>query len=133
MPMSTKPFDPNKSNTTRATEQLLPLTEPAPMTREKLEQCDGLLREPRDHEQCVFAVAYRHGLVQDLDADHEHEAMFVLYATADGEQMVLEAIPAGHEQFERVPRISVASDEALKPTNDEAARFAPIVQKHPEV
>lgn len=103
------------------------------MTRFKLERCDGLLREPREHEQCVFAVAHRHGLVQDLNADHEHEALFVLYATADGEQMVLEAIPAGPDEFERIPRISVASDEALKPTNDEAARFAPVVNKHPEV
>lgn len=104
-----------------------------PMTESKLKQCDDQLREPRAHEERVYAVAHRQGLIQDFDDEREYEVMFVLYATEEGERMCLEAIPAGAGDFNRVPRISVASDETLRPADDRVSKYAPIVQRHPEV
>lgn len=103
------------------------------MTDDKLDRCADSRLDPRDDEQRVFVVAHRHGIVQQPDEGHEYEAIFALYATRDGEKMVLEAIPAAQGEIERVPRVSVAADDALKQTNDDAKRFVPVVNRHPEL
>jgi len=118
-----------------AEDDYVPVEPPAPMTVEKLIECNDVHdSDDADDERAVFAVAHQQGVVQNVREEREHEVMGVLYVTADGEQAVerwYHGVTPDH--FEEVDRAFVAHVDALEPTGDRARQFAPVVHKHPEV
>jgi len=132
-PMSTQTSTADKSSADRS-KRFVSLTTPAPMTAEKLSQCRDPQRDlEADDGQLVFAVAHQHGIVQQPRSETEYEAMCVLFVTADGEQAVEEWIPATRGEFNRISRVSTATNDVLSSIGDNARRFAPIAREHPEV
>jgi len=133
--MSTEHARPDKS---RRTERFEPTAEIRPLTTDDLNACrqpNGDVAEATDaHQQAVFAVAVREGILhkstpgRDLDQPH----LSVLYVTADGEQATTERVAAGGG-LSLVNRVLVVRARELQSTPDHARRFAPVVQRHPEV
>lgn len=111
-----------------------PTRAPSPMTSEKLAECRTPHGSIDEGERAVYAVAHQHGIVQDDPRGDEYEAEAVLYLTADGEQAV-ERWVAGtkHDVLAAVERAFVVDVAELEDAGDAVQRFAPIVQRHPEV
>ena len=129
--MSTKTSHGNKDRS-RDTE-FKPIDAPVIFERDDLAD----LRTPTDIEDAdgplAFAVASRHGLVQDFAAETELEAHLVLYLTADGEYAVEKQVVGSAGDFSSIDRVIVADCEKLTPTAGFAKRVAPAVRRHPEV
>jgi len=111
-----------------------PMTAPAPMTAEKL----AAAREPETLDadtdaEPVFAIAHRTAVVQDWTNAREYEAMLVLYATSDGERVCERRYPVDGDEFGAIERSFLAPAESLSTIEENAERFAPVVQRHPEV
>ena len=81
----------------------------------------------------AFAVAARHGIRQDFDAEREWESFCVLYLTADGERCVDLFVRGTADEIGSIPRVIRADADKLEPTEGFAARIAPAVRRHPEV
>lgn len=117
-------------------QQYVQLSAPMPMTAEKLTECrppeHDLDAEPKSGRR-VVAIAHSHGIVQDHHDGREYEAHYVLYATFDGEHVCERWISGTRDDLSRIPRGFVAPVQALDPIGENARRFAPIVQRHPEV
>jgi len=107
------------------------------MTEAKLADCrqpDRNLFEAADaDESVVFAVAHRHGVAQNFADERERAAQAILYATADGELVVERWVDSAEGGLDRADRAMVVPADALMPADDAAKRFAPVVQRHPEV
>jgi len=128
--MSTNAPQADKSQTNR-TRHFVSLTTPTPITEGTLPR----LAEPRTNDmagdgELAFAVAHQHGIVQNIADAHEYEALCVLYLTADGSRAVEEWIPAGHNQLERVPRVTRAREDMLTAAD---CGFGEALALHPEV
>ena len=133
--MSTAYGHPIKDTTSAG--QFTPINPPHPMTESKLAECrqpDANLFELVDaDERVVFAIAHRHGVVQHLAAEHERAAQAVLYATADGEHVVERWVDSHEGSLDRADRAMIVPADALEAADEAARRFAPIVNRHPEV
>ena len=130
--MSTKTLQ--RKESTGSEERFVGVSAPAPMTVEKLLECNDVHDDVDDGEAAVFAVAHRQGVVQNDAEEYEREAMNVLYLTADGERACERwYLGAGPEGLSEVDRAFPADESEMEPTGERAQRFAPIVQDHPEV
>jgi len=107
------------------------------MTDDRLAEC----RQPdRDlfaaadaDERVVFAVAARHGVIQNLSDEYEIAAHTVLYLTPDGGRAVEMWVPADAGDLSNIDRATVAPESKLSPVVGFAAKVAPVVNRHPEV
>ena len=133
-PMSTKHPTPDKGSTA---EQFVPVSQPAPMTSEKLAACRqpqrNLFEAATANECVVFAVAHRHGAAQDHEQHHERAAHAVLYLTADGGRVVERWVTGPAGDLSAVARATIVPVDALVAADKHAKRFAPVVQRHPEL
>lgn len=130
-------IQPNQEKPSR-TERFEPTGEPRPLTTDDLRE----LRQPERnlfeaaaaHESVAFAVAVRGGtLVTDTPTfEYDSDAVAVLYVTADGERVVERHQQASPDDLRFVPRAVIAADRQLSAVDEHAARFAPVVQRHPE-
>ena len=135
VPMST--IQPNSEKPER-TERFEPTAEPRPLRVDDLRE----LRQPQrnlfeaaaPHESVAFAVAVRGGrLVTETPMfEYDSDAVAVLYVTADGERVVERHQQASSDDLRYVPRAVIAPDRQFEPVDEHAARFAPVVQRHPE-
>ena len=128
--MSTKTPEVNKDQS-RGTE-FQPLTQPTIFEKSDLKQLSTA--DPRDGDgPLAFAVAARHGIRQDFDAEREWESFCVLYLTADGERCVDLFVRGTADDLDAIPRVIRADESKLSPTEGFAERVAPAVRRHPEV
>ena len=121
------------STATPDARRFTPVGAPAPMTDAKLAQCRTPRGEVDDDERAVYAVAHQHGIVQDERREDEYEAESILDLTADGKQAVERWVAGVDVDFGRVDRAFAVAVDDLEPAGDAPQRFAPIVQRHPEV
>ncbi|RDZ96895.1 hypothetical protein DEQ92_21425, partial [Haloferax sp. Atlit-6N] len=116
-------------------QEFVSITAPAPITDDKLTELSppehDLDAEPDTGRRCV-AIAHQHGIVQDHADEREYEAHCVLYATLDGEWVCERWIPGIGSDLSEIPRGFVAPVAGLSAAGENARRFAPIVQRHPE-
>ncbi|REA00213.1 hypothetical protein DEQ92_20385 [Haloferax sp. Atlit-6N] len=104
------------------------------MTEAKLRACNQVeASDDGDHEVAVFAVAHRHGVIQNPVRKTERDGEAVLYVTADGERCTERWYPILEGEFEEIDRAFIADERDLDESGSGARRFAPIVQEHPEV
>ena len=107
------------------------------MTESKLAECRqpdrNLFELTAADERVVFCVAHRHGAVQDHIERSERAAHAVLYLTADGEQVVERWVSGANGDLSAVDRAMVVPVATLVEADRAAKRYAPIVQRHPEV
>jgi len=118
--------------------QFEPTAEPRPLSSDDLDECSqpdrDVLNATDARQRPVFAVAVREGVLhaetpgRDLDMPH----LSVVYLTADGEQAVAKRVAAGWG-LAMVSRAEFVDERELQPTPEHVRRFAPIVQRHPEV
>ena len=128
--MSAKTPEVNKDRS-RGTE-FQPLTTPTIFERDDLRELRTA--DPRDGDgPLAFAVAARHGIRQDFDAEREWESFCVLYLTADGERCVDLFVRGTADEIGSIPRVIRADADKLEPTEGFARRVAPAVRRHPEV
>jgi len=133
--MSTIQPTPDKRSRTESFE---PTAEPRPLSSDDLAE----LRQPQTNlfesagarESVVFAVAVRAGelSIETPAFEYDSEAVAVLYATRDGERVVERHQQGSIDDLQFIPRALVAADRELQPVDSAAARFAPVVQRHPE-
>ena len=120
--------------TDKADERFVPVGAPAPMTTEKLVECNDVHDSADAGEAAVYAVAHQQGIVQSDVDEYEREAMNTLYMIADGEQAVERwYLGDGPEDFSAIDRAFVVDIDELTPTGKAAQRFVPITRRHPEV
>jgi len=135
--MSVNTSSHHKGTRTPAVEQFVPVSSRRIMTEERLAECrhpDRNLFEAADaDERVVFAVAARHGALQNHREQYELEAHCVMYVTADGEEVLDMFVPGADGDLSDVPRATLAPKAKLSPTEGFAARVAPVVNRHPEV
>jgi len=114
---------------------ITPVSAAAPMTDEKLAAAQDPDADLKGVEGGVpvFAIAHRTVVVQEHEQEREHEALLVLYATRDGERVCERRFAAPAGSFGAVERAFIAPADALAPIREKAQRFAPVVQRHPEV
>ena len=107
------------------------------MTTDRLAACRqpdrNLFEAATATERVVFAVAARHGLIQNHRDGYELAAHMVLYLTPDGEQAVEKWVVGADGDLSGVDRAFVASGSVLSPAEGFASRVAPVVGRHPEV
>ena len=133
--MSTIQPNPEKPSRTGRFE---PTGEPRPLTTDDLRE----LRQPRrnlydvaaPHESVAFAVAVRGGtlVTETPQFEYDSDAVAVLYITRDGERVVERHQQASPDDLRYVPRALIAADRQLSPVDEHAARYGPVVQRHPE-
>ena len=130
LPMSTKTPNGNKARG----------TEFQPVDSKTIFDADDLaaLRTPDDiatddDTRLCFAVACRHGLVQDFERETEHEAHCVLYLTADGEYATERWVRGPADDCSNIKRVIAQPVSLLTEATGFADRIAPAVQRHPEV
>jgi len=86
-----------------------------------------------DDTRLCFAVAARHGLVQDFERETEHEAHCVLYLTADGEYATERWVRGPADDCSNIKRVIAQPASLLADATGFAKRVAPAVRRHPEV
>ncbi|WEL29826.1 hypothetical protein HBNXHx_1720 [Haloferax volcanii] len=132
--MSTKQVHRKSTNDESQADRFVPVGSVNPMTEAKLRACNQVeASDDGDHEVAVFAVAHRHGVIQNTIRKTDQDGEAVLYMTADGERCTERWYRVLDGEFEEIDRAFIADGRHLDEADEVAKRFAPIVQRHPEV